>query len=81
MPVEWTQHRFAGGALALDVANTVVLRAWPDRRFDRFDDAQELPRFAEAARRFREVHAVCQRAECCVSVHCCWQRGPLRPSR
>ena len=53
MPVEWTQHRFAGGALALDVANTVVLRAWPDRRFDRFDDAGELPRFAEAACRFR----------------------------
>jgi dihydrofolate reductase len=26
MAVSWTQHRFSGGALALDAANTVVLR-------------------------------------------------------
>lgn len=53
MTVDWTEHRFAGGVLALDVANTVVLRGDPDRTFDRFDDAAELPRFAEAASRYR----------------------------
>lgn len=53
MAVDWTEHRFAGGALALDVANSVVLRADPSRRFDRFDDPAELARFAEAATRFR----------------------------
>lgn len=53
MSVDWIEHRFAGGALALDVANTVVLRTDPDRSFDRFDDARELPRFAEAASRYR----------------------------
>lgn len=49
MAVEWTPHRFSGGALALDVANTVVLRGDPARRFDRFERAEELPRFAAAA--------------------------------
>ncbi|MBX3598034.1 MAG: CGNR zinc finger domain-containing protein [Rhizobiaceae bacterium] len=49
MNVEWTEHRFAGGVLALDVANTVVLRGDPDRSFDRFADPQEIPRFAEVA--------------------------------
>jgi len=53
MTVDWIEHRFAGGALALDVANTVVLRGDPDRSFDRFDDPRELPRFAAAASRFR----------------------------
>jgi predicted RNA-binding Zn ribbon-like protein len=53
MTVDWTEHRFAGGALALDVANTVVLRGDPDRTFDRFVEAAELPRFAEAASRHR----------------------------
>lgn len=53
MPVEWTAHRFAGGALALDVANTLVLRIDPARTFDRFEDARELARFAEAASRYR----------------------------
>lgn len=53
MSVAWIEHRFAGGALALDVANTVVLRTDPDRTFDRFDDAYELTHFAEAASQYR----------------------------
>jgi predicted RNA-binding Zn ribbon-like protein len=52
MAVSWTSHRFAGGVLALDVANTVVLRG-DARRFDRFEVAAELPRFAAAASQFR----------------------------
>lgn len=53
MAVDWTEHRFSGGALALDVANTVVLRIDPARRFDRFEKAEELGRFAAAASLFR----------------------------
>lgn len=53
MTVLWTQHRFSGGVLALDVANTVVLRNDPARTFDRFADAVEIGRFAEAASVFR----------------------------
>ena len=49
MQVDWTPHRFSGGALALDTANTVVLRGDPVRSFDRFDNIQEIKRFAEAA--------------------------------
>ncbi len=53
MQVAWTAHRFSGGALALDVTNTVVLRGDPERSFDRFDDAEEIGRFADAATIFR----------------------------
>ncbi|NGO52854.1 CGNR zinc finger domain-containing protein [Allomesorhizobium camelthorni] len=53
MAVTWTQHRFSGGALALDAANTVVLRDDVARTFDRFDDPVEIARFAEAASDFR----------------------------
>lgn len=53
MPVSWTPHRFSGGALALDVANTVVLRGDPDKTFDRFAEPEEIARFAEAASIFR----------------------------
>jgi len=53
MSVDWSEHRFAGGALALDVANTVVMRGDPQQMFDRFDDHREIPRFAAAASRFR----------------------------
>jgi predicted RNA-binding Zn ribbon-like protein len=49
MAVEWTAHRFSGGVLALDVANTVVLRNDSARRFDRFDDPGEIARFAAVA--------------------------------
>ncbi|MEP9372450.1 CGNR zinc finger domain-containing protein [Mesorhizobium sp. KR1-2] len=53
MTVSWTPHRFSGGVLALDAANTVVLRGDPERSFDRFEQAVELPRFAAAATGFR----------------------------
>jgi predicted RNA-binding Zn ribbon-like protein len=53
MAATWTQHRFSGGALALDVANTVVLRGDAARTFDRFDDPVEIACFAEAASDFR----------------------------
>lgn len=53
MAVQWTPHRFSGGVLALDVANTVVLRNEPERTFDRFAESSEIGRFAVAANRFR----------------------------
>lgn len=52
MVATWTRHRFSGGALALDVANTVVLRG-DAGGFDRFEDHAEIARFAAAATRFR----------------------------
>lgn len=55
MTVLWSPHRFTGGVLALDTTNTVVLRGDPVRSFDRFDDAAEIGRFAEAASRFRSA--------------------------
>ncbi len=54
MAVAWTRHRFSGGTLALDTANTVVLRGDPLRSFDRFADPAEIARFAEAASRYRD---------------------------
>jgi len=53
MTVSWTPHRFQGGVLALDAANTVVLRGDPERSFDRFADPAEIVRFAEAASVYR----------------------------
>jgi predicted RNA-binding Zn ribbon-like protein len=44
-----TPHRFAGGALALDVANSVILRFDAKRRTDRFDVPAQLEAFAYAA--------------------------------
>jgi predicted RNA-binding Zn ribbon-like protein len=52
METIWTAHRFSGDALALNVANTVVLRNDPARTFDRFDDPDEIVKFAAAAGRF-----------------------------
>ncbi|MEK1870520.1 MAG: hypothetical protein AAAB14_24720, partial [Ensifer adhaerens] len=52
MTFTWTAHRFAGGALALDVANSIILRADPERRIDRFADVAAIDSFAEAANRF-----------------------------
>ncbi len=49
MSFTWTAHRFAGGALALDVANSVVLRFDPQRRIDRFADFSAMDSFADAA--------------------------------
>lgn len=52
METIWTAHRFSGDALALNVTNSVVLRNEPARMFDRFDDPDEIVRFAAAAGRF-----------------------------
>lgn len=49
MTFQWTPHRFSGGALALDVANSVVLRFDADRRIDRFAVAGQLSDFPAAA--------------------------------
>jgi predicted RNA-binding Zn ribbon-like protein len=51
MTFSWTPHRFAGGALALDVANSVILRFDAARSLDRFDIPEQLDSFAEAATR------------------------------
>jgi predicted RNA-binding Zn ribbon-like protein len=51
MTFSWTPHRFAGGALALDVANSVVLRADPERRIDRFADPALMDAFPAGANR------------------------------
>ncbi|NRP71079.1 hypothetical protein ILFOPFJJ_01962 [Ensifer psoraleae] len=52
MTFTWTEHRFSGGVLALDVANSVVLRFDPERRVDRFADAAAMDSFADAANRY-----------------------------
>ncbi|MDQ0319789.1 putative RNA-binding Zn ribbon-like protein [Pararhizobium capsulatum DSM 1112] len=52
MTFSWTPHRFSGGALALDVANSVVLRFDPLRRIDRFADPVAMDSFAGAAAKF-----------------------------
>lgn len=52
MTFSWTQHRFAGGALALDVANSVILRFDAERRIDRYADPLAMSDFAAAANRF-----------------------------
>ena len=49
MTFSWTPHRFSGGALALDVANSVVLRFDPARRIDRFAEPRQMEAFAGAA--------------------------------
>ncbi|MCR6498731.1 CGNR zinc finger domain-containing protein [Shinella sp. CPCC 101442] len=51
MTFSWTPHRFSGGALALDVANSVVLRADPERRIDRFADPAAMDAFPSGANR------------------------------
>ena len=48
----WTSHRFSGGPLALVVANTMVLRIDPSKTFDRFEQPDEIGRFATAAETF-----------------------------
>ncbi|MBA8881213.1 CGNR zinc finger domain-containing protein [Phyllobacterium myrsinacearum] len=54
MTFDWNAHRFSGGVLALDLANTVIFRETPDRAMDRFSDRGELERFAAAAAHFRK---------------------------
>ncbi|NLS03071.1 hypothetical protein HGP14_06750 [Rhizobium sp. P32RR-XVIII] len=52
MSFTWTAHRFSGGALALDVANSVILRHDEGRSIDRFAADEQLERFPEAAAEF-----------------------------
>ncbi|MDE1159142.1 MAG: CGNR zinc finger domain-containing protein [Neorhizobium sp.] len=52
MTFAWTPHRFAGGALALDVANSVILRFDASRSVDRFADRPQMDAFAVAAASF-----------------------------
>ncbi|MBB3608970.1 CGNR zinc finger domain-containing protein [Rhizobium sp. BK602] len=52
MSFSWTPHRFAGGALALDVANSVILRHDPERRTDRFEAPGQMESFPKAAVNF-----------------------------
>ncbi|MFB7145138.1 CGNR zinc finger domain-containing protein [Agrobacterium deltaense] len=51
MTFRWTEHRFAGGALALDVANSVILRSDAAKSVDRFAVPAHIAAFAEAATR------------------------------
>lgn len=53
MTFDWNAHRFSGGVLALDLANTVIFREAPDRSQDRLADPIEVPCFATAAANFR----------------------------
>ncbi|APO74176.1 CGNR zinc finger domain-containing protein [Rhizobium etli 8C-3] len=48
----WTAHRFSGGALALDVANSVVLRHDKARSIDRFAADEPFTSFPDAAAEF-----------------------------
>jgi predicted RNA-binding Zn ribbon-like protein len=50
---DWNEHRFSGGLLALDLANTVVWRDLGDKRTDRFAGVEDVSRFAHAASKFR----------------------------
>ncbi|MBY5780976.1 CGNR zinc finger domain-containing protein [Rhizobium leguminosarum] len=52
MSFSWTSHRFAGGALALDVVNSVVLRHDTTRRIDRFAVRDQMRSFPRAAAEF-----------------------------
>jgi predicted RNA-binding Zn ribbon-like protein len=56
MAFEWNKHRFSGGRLALDVANTVILRHDPARSLDRFASPENLAQFPAAAARFCAEH-------------------------
>jgi predicted RNA-binding Zn ribbon-like protein len=58
MTFSWTPHRFSGGALALDVANSVVLRGNPGRRIDRFADPAVMDAFPAGAGRHGAEHAL-----------------------
>jgi predicted RNA-binding Zn ribbon-like protein len=53
MEFAWTAHRFSGGLLALDLANTVVCRFDPKRRVDRLADLSHIAGFQKAAKVFR----------------------------
>jgi predicted RNA-binding Zn ribbon-like protein len=50
---DWNAHRFSGGLLALDLANTVVWRDRADKQTDRFTSLADVEPFAKAASEFR----------------------------
>lgn len=52
MTFSWTPHRFSGGALALDVANSVILRFDRNRSIDRFAVEEQFAAFPAAAEQF-----------------------------
>lgn len=52
MTFSWTPHRFSGGALSLDVANSVILRHDETSRIDRFAAEEQLDSFPRAAAQF-----------------------------
>lgn len=52
MSFSWTPHRFSGGALALDVCNSVILRHDTARRIDRFETEGQMEGFPKAAQEF-----------------------------
>ncbi|CAD7033757.1 hypothetical protein REJC140_03228 [Pseudorhizobium endolithicum] len=58
MTFAWTPHRFAGGALALDVANSVILRSDLQRRADRFAVPEQMDAFSVAAAEFSAERAL-----------------------
>lgn len=58
MSFSWTPHRFAGGALALDVANSVIMRFDPARSIDRFAVPEQMEAFPEAAEAFSAERAL-----------------------
>ena len=49
MSFAWTAHRFSGGALALDVANSVIMRHDTSRSIDRCAANEQFESFPEAA--------------------------------
>jgi predicted RNA-binding Zn ribbon-like protein len=65
MDTDWSAHRFSGGKLALDFANTVVCRDDSKRRRDRLANAADISSFMAAALRFRadEVKAAASAPE------------------
>ena len=52
MTFSWTPHRFSGGALALDVANSIILRHDAARSIDRFATPAQIDSFPGAAVKF-----------------------------
>jgi predicted RNA-binding Zn ribbon-like protein len=52
---EWNSHRFSGGALALDLANTVVWSDLTAKRTDRFEGPTFITSFTQAAATFRRA--------------------------
>ncbi len=52
MDIEWSAHRFSGGMLAFDLANTVIYREDPRRRDDRLVHTDQINTFAVAAIQF-----------------------------